>query len=148
MPATNVPRTHLGCEEILTMARSTTGRPTDLELELLKVLWQRGPSTVREVLAAMSDLREIGYTTVLKMLQIMRDKGLVQCDTRRRPQVYRPRQSRQVVLKQLAGDLLQRAFGGSTRQLLLHALETKRKCPPEELAELRGLLDEIERSAL
>jgi predicted transcriptional regulator len=129
------------------MARSSTGRPTDLELEFLKILWERGPSTVRQVLAAMSQEREVGYTTVLKMLQIMRDKGLVHCDSRKRPQVYRTRQTRQAVLKQMVGDLLQRAFGGSTRQLMLHALETKEKCPPEELAELRELLDEIERSA-
>src|SRR5438034_5441804 len=99
------------------MARSATGRPTDLELEILKVLWQRGPSTVREVLGAMAEKREIGYTTVLKIMQIMRDKALIQCDTRQRPQVYRPRQSQRTVLKQLAGDLLDRAFGGSTRML-------------------------------
>lgn len=128
------------------MPRSATGRPTDLELEILKVLWERGPSTVREVLAALSQSRRIGYTTVLKIMQIMRDKRLVQCDTRCRPQVYRPRQNQATVLRQLAGDLLQRVFNGSASSLVLHALET-RKCSPAELAELHKLLHEIERGA-
>lgn len=127
------------------MPRPTSVRPTDLELEILKVLWTQGSSTVREVMDALAPRRRrIGYTTVLKMLQIMHEKGLVLRDEKQRAHIYRPRQSRRAVARRLAGDLLERAFDGSTRQLLLHALEYK-KARPEELAEIRRLLDELER---
>jgi len=127
------------------MARKPTQRPTDLELEILKALWQCGPSTVREVMDALSKRRPVGYTTVLKMLQIMTAKGLVTRDERQRAHVYRPREARRAVARRLAGDLLNRAFDGSARQLLLHALEYK-KPRAKELAEIRRLLDEFERS--
>jgi len=126
------------------MPRPTARRPTDLELEILKALWRRGPSTVREVMQTLAQQRPVGYTTVLKMLQIMTEKGLVVRDERQRAHVYRPRESRGKVARRLAGDLLERAFDGSTRQLLLHALEYK-KATPAELAEMRRLLDEFER---
>ncbi|MGQ0633359.1 MAG: BlaI/MecI/CopY family transcriptional regulator [Planctomycetaceae bacterium] len=125
------------------MARRLTGRPTDQELEILKVLWDRGPSTVREVWQTIRKSRDIGSTSVLKIMQIMRTKGLVVCDSKQRPQVYRPRQSQQVTLKRLAGDLLNRVFGGSAKLLLLHALESQR-APAQEVCEIRRLLDEIE----
>lgn len=128
------------------MARPVTGRPTDQELEILKVLWERGPSTVRDVWLAMSQTRDIGTTSVLKIMQIMRDKGLVVCDATQRPQLYRTKKSQQATLKHLAGDLLERVFGGSAKLLLLHALDKKR-CPPAELSEIRKLLDDIEGSA-
>jgi predicted transcriptional regulator len=128
------------------MARSSTGRPTDQELEILKALWSLGPSSVRDVWKALSSARAVGYTSVLKTMQIMRDKGLIVCDARQRPQLYRTKQSQRATCKQLAGDLLHRVFGGSTRQLLLHALDNKR-CTPDELSEIRELLDEIERGA-
>ena len=124
------------------MARPTTGRPTDQELEILKVLWERGPSSVRDVWTVIAETRDIGSTSVLKIMQIMRDKGLLVCDAKQRPQIYRPKQSRQTTLRHLAGDLLARAFGGSTGLLLLHALG--KKATPTELAEIRRLLDEIE----
>jgi predicted transcriptional regulator len=127
------------------MPRPPAQRPTDLELEILKALWGRGPSTVREVMQTLAQQRPVGYTTVLKMLQIMTEKGLVVRDERQRAHVYRPRESRGKVARRLAGDLLERAFDGSTRQLLLHALEYK-KATPAELAEIRRLLDEFERS--
>lgn len=127
------------------MARPNTGRHTDQELEILKVLWERGPCTVRDVWQAISQTRDIGTTSVLKIMQIMREKGLVVCDTRQRPQLYRTRQSRHATLTHLAGDLLERVFGGSTKLLLLHALDKKR-CKPAELSEIRELLDEIEGS--
>ena len=125
------------------MGRPATGRPSDMELAILKVLWDRGPSTVRQVLEVLEGQRPVGYTTVLKMMQIMREKGLVRCDTRREPHVYRHRQQPRTILRQLAGDLLERAFDGSARGLLLHALEHK-KASPEELDELRQLIDELE----
>lgn len=125
------------------MARPASGRPTDQELEILKVLWERGPSSVRDVWRVIAESRDIGYTSVLKIMQIMRDKKLVVCDTKQRPQIFRTRQPQGAMLKQLAGDLLSRAFGGSAKLLLLHALGTKR-CTPEELSEIRDLLDDIE----
>lgn len=126
------------------MARPATPRPTDFELEILQVLWDQGPSTVRAVMDTLARRRRIGYTTVLKMLQIMTEKGLVVRDERERAHVYRPRESRRTVARKLAGDLLERVFEGSARQLLLHALEYK-KAKPEELDEIRRLLDEMER---
>jgi BlaI family transcriptional regulator, penicillinase repressor len=125
------------------MGRPATGRPSDMELTILKVLWDQGPSTVRQVLEVLGGRRPIGYTTVLKMLQIMRDKGLVRCDACKEPHVYRHRQQPRTILRKLAGDLLERAFDGSARGLLLHALEHK-KASPEELEELRRLIDELE----
>jgi predicted transcriptional regulator len=125
------------------MARPNTGRPTDQELEILKVLWEAGPSTVRDVWKALSAGRDIGSTSVLKTMQIMRDKELLICDAEQRPQVYRPRQNQKTILKHLAGDLLQRVFGGSASLLLLHAIESK-KASPDELAELRRLLDRLD----
>src|SRR5947209_1088411 len=100
------------------MARPSTGRPTDQELQILHVLWQHGQSSVRDVWKVMSQTRDIGYTSVLKIMQIMRVKGLVVCDTRQRPQIYRPKQSRATTLKRLARDLLDRAFGGSAKLLM------------------------------
>lgn len=125
------------------MARTPTGRPTDLELEVLKVLWERGPSTVRDVWQQLSATREIGQTTVLKIMQIMRDKELLICDVSQRPQVFRPRQNQKAMLKKLAGDLLDRVFGGSTRLLLMHAIES-RKANAQELADIRRLLEELD----
>jgi BlaI family penicillinase repressor len=126
------------------MARRGTGRPTDLELEILKVLWEQGPSTVRAVQEQLAEERRVGYTTVLKMLQIMTEKGLVVRDERQRAHVYRPRESKRVVGRRIAGDLLNRVFDGSAAQLVVHAL-SKKKATPEELAEIRRLLEEIER---
>lgn len=128
------------------MARPTSGRPTDQELEILKVLWEQGPSSVRGVWKTIAQSREIGYTSVLKIMQIMREKGLLACDARKRPQLYRPRQSQQATLKHLAGDLLKRAFGGSAHSLLLHALGNERTSR-DELDEIRKLLDEMEGQA-
>jgi predicted transcriptional regulator len=125
------------------MARPNTGRPTDQELEILKVLWQFGPSTVRDVWKALSAGRSIGCTSVLKVMQIMRDKELLICDASQRPQVYRPRQNQKTMLRRLAGDLVDRVFGGSASLLLMHAIESK-KAAPEELAELRRLLDRLD----
>ena len=129
------------------MARPATGRPTDQELQILHVLWQHGPSSVRDVWKVMSQSRDIGYTSVLKIMQIMRDKELLVCDTRQRPQVYRSKQTQETTLKRLARDLLERAFGGSAKLLMLHALDNKR-CQPSELAEIRELLARLEQGPI
>lgn len=125
------------------MARPQTGRPTDQEIEILKVLWACGPSSVREVWMELSKSREIGQTSVLKIMQIMRDKELLRCDVNQRPQVFRPRQSQKTVLKHLAGDLMTRVFGGSATLLLQHAIDSK-QATSEDLAEMRALLDELD----
>jgi predicted transcriptional regulator len=118
-------------------------RPTDAELEILTVLWSRGPSTVRAVHDAIVARRPAQYTTVLKQLQIMDEKGLVERDETERAHVYKAAQPREATQAQLAGDLLQRAFAGSATSLLLGALSA-RKPSKKELAELRKFLDEFE----
>jgi BlaI family transcriptional regulator, penicillinase repressor len=119
-------------------------RPTDAELEILTVLWSRGPSTVRDVHEAVTRRKPSQYTTVLKMLQIMAEKGLVRRDESQRAHVYASSRPREWTQRQLAGDLLQRAFGGSAKSLLLGALAARR-ASREELAELRRFLEEYEK---
>lgn len=120
-------------------------KPTEAELSILRVLWERGPSTVREVHEAIQRGRPsgqtTGYTTVLKLLQIMTDKGLVTRDERTRSHVYRARLSEDVTQRQLVTDLLDRAFGGSAARLVMQALDLS-PASPEELKEIRRLLDE------
>ena len=120
-------------------------RPTEFELAILQLLWRDGPGTVREVLHRLNHERasEAGYTTVLKMLQIMTEKGLVERDDSRRPQVYRSRLSQQQTQRQLVSDLLDRAFGGSAKQLVMQALAT-RKTSEAELTQIEKLLDKLE----
>jgi len=116
-------------------------RPTDAELEILRVLWDRNEATVREVHDAISKSRPAGYTTVLKLLQIMTDKGLVRRDESERAHVYRARLARQDTERQLVDDLLDRAFGGSASRLVMQAL-AGRAASAEEIAEIRKMLDE------
>ena len=123
--------------------KTTTPRPTDAELAILGVLWERGPSTVREVHDALSSTQDSGYTTVLKLLQIMIDKGLVVRDETERAHVYEARLSEQRTQRQLLGDLMDRAFGGSPAKLVMQAL-SGRKASSEELHDIRRLLDQIE----
>ena len=100
-------------------AREGLPRPTDAELGVLRVLWEIGPATVRQVHRTMNETRESGYTTVLKLLQIMHDKGLVERDDSERPQIFRARLSRARTQRQLISDLIERAFEGSARELVL-----------------------------
>jgi BlaI family penicillinase repressor len=118
-------------------------RPTEGELTILRVLWDGGPATVREIVHALNQTKPTGYTTALKLLQIMTEKGLVERDESVRPQIYRPSVPQEQTQRQLVRDLLQRAFGGSVRTLVLQALSTK-KSSPEELAAIEKLLDRIE----
>lgn len=120
-----------------------TSRPTDSELGILQVLWDHGPSTVREVQVRLGGERQVGYTTALKLLQIMYEKGLVQRDESARAHVYRPTVQRDQAQRGLVGDLLERAFSGSSETLVLRALEVK-KSTPEELRRIRELLDRLE----
>jgi BlaI family transcriptional regulator, penicillinase repressor len=117
--------------------------PTDGELEILQVLWDRGPSTVREVHDALGDVRGVGYTTVLKLLQIMLEKGLVTRRDATRSHIYRAAVGRERVQKRLLADLLDRAFEGATGPLVMQALSSRRAAP-DELEQIRALLDRLE----
>jgi predicted transcriptional regulator len=114
-------------------------RPTDSELAILRVLWDRGPSTVRAVHEALADARETGYTTTLKLMQIMAEKGLVTRDISERTHVYTARLPEDQTQRQLVADLVQRAFGGSAAALMQQALSAK-PTSPEELEKIRKLI--------
>jgi predicted transcriptional regulator len=116
-------------------------KPTDAELAILRVLWARGPSTVRQIAEVMAEGgRETGYTTVLKLLQIMTEKGIVVRDESARTHIYAPASTQDQTQRQMVTDLLDRVFDGSAAQLVMQALAAK-KTTPEELAEIRKLLN-------
>ncbi len=117
--------------------------PTDAELAILRVLWARGPSTVRQVHEAVVGARETGYTTTLKLMQIMTEKGLVTRDESARTHVYAARATEAHTQSQLVADLMQRAFGGSAAALVQRALSTHR-ASDEELREIRKLIERHE----
>jgi predicted transcriptional regulator len=119
-------------------------KPTDAELAILRVLWEQGPSTVRKVWEQLNPKQETGYTNVLKMMQIMCEKGLVTRDESDRSHVYRAARSQEQTQRQVVGHLLERLFSGSAPKLVMQALATKR-ATPAELTEIRRLLDEMER---
>lgn len=125
------------------MSQAELSRPTGGELAILRVLWRRGPSTVRQVHEVLSEERETGYTTVLKLMQIMTEKGLVGRDESQRTHVYQARLTQEQTQQQLVGDLLDKAFGGSASQLVMRALAAK-AASADELARIRQLLDELE----
>src|SRR6266849_3385598 len=104
-------------------------RPTEAELMILRVLWEGGPRSVRAIQRVLNATKPTGYTTVLKFLQIMTEKGLVERDERQRPQIYRARYSQEHTQRQLLKDLLHRAFDGSVKDLVLQALATQRSSP-------------------
>ncbi len=125
------------------MTNEQPQKPTASELEILRVLWERGPSTVREVHAELREKKDLGYTTVLKLLQIMTAKGSVRRNEDQRAHVYEACQPATETKRQLVGDVLQRVFQGSASELMIHALEG-RPTSKKELEELRRLLDEYE----
>src|SRR5438309_8055457 len=129
---------------IASMTERQPRRPTDAELSILRILWRRGPSTVREVHEELSRERSTVYTTGLKLLQIMTEKGLVTREESGRAHIYSPRQSEEQAQGGLVMDLLDRAFDGSAQQLVMRAL-TSKKTSPAELAQIRQLLDELEK---
>jgi BlaI family penicillinase repressor len=125
------------------MPRPPSTQPTEVELQILRVLWERGPSTVRQIHNALAQDKDTNYSTTVKMLSVMLDKGLVKRDETARPLVYRAVKSQQTTQRSMLRDLVQRAYGGSTGSLVLQALSSQR-ATPEELAEIRRLLDELE----
>lgn len=122
------------------MAGTATPRPTDAELAILRVLWDRGPSTVRQVHDVLNRERPSAYTTSLKLLQIMTEKGLVERDERDRTHIYRARLTEEQTQRQLVRDLVDRAFGGSATKLVMQALASRR-ASSDELREIRRLID-------
>ena len=125
------------------MARKSSTQPTDVELAILRVLWQRGPSTVREVHEVLSGSRDTGYSTTLKMMQVMLEKGLLTRDDSVRPQVYAPAQAEEQTQRQMLDELLSKVFGGSARKLVMRAVESE-QVSAAELAEIRKLLKDVE----
>jgi len=130
---------------VLFMKDASPQKPTAAELQILQVLWERGPSTVREVHEALQEEKALGYTTVLKLMQIMTTKGLVRRDENQRAHVYEAQQPAEKTKRQFAADVLQRVCDGSARELMLHALASQRSTR-QEIEELRNLLDEHERN--
>ena len=125
------------------MKKSKLPKPTEAELSILRVLWRQGPSTVREIWDQINPGQQTGYTTVLKISQIMVEKGLLDRDETQRSHVYRPRLTEDQTQRQVVGHLLDRVFSGSAGKLVMQALAVK-KATPTELAEIRKLLDELE----
>jgi BlaI family transcriptional regulator, penicillinase repressor len=121
-------------------------RPTDAELEILQVLWSTGEATVRQVYEEIAQGRPVQYSTVLKFMQIMTEKGLLLRDENQRAHLYKPARSRHWTQQQLAGHLLERAFSGSTKAFVLGALSSK-KATRSELQEIRKMLDAYEKEA-
>lgn len=126
------------------MKREPNTRPTETELDILKVLWDRGPSTVREVHAALYGDEGAGYTTALKLMQIMHVKGLVERDDSQRAHIYRAAVSKQRTQKRYVAEIVDRLFNGSPSQLALHALGSQPGASREELKEIRALLKKID----
>ena len=125
------------------MPQGNRPRPTDGELEILQVLWNRGPSTVRDVYEELKRAKPVGYTTVLKFMQLMAEKGLVRRNEEQRAHLYESMVPRESTQRQLVGDLLDRAFGGSAMQLVMQALSAKR-ATSAEIKQIRRMLDQYE----
>jgi BlaI family penicillinase repressor len=124
------------------MARRKSSRPTDRELTILRILWDKGPSTVRDVNVAMNEDGSTGYTTTLKLMQIMAEKGLVLRDESQFKHIYKPAITEEKTQNQIVGDLLDRAFSGSAEKLVMRALSAK-KVSAKELTSIRKMLDEF-----
>jgi BlaI family penicillinase repressor len=125
------------------MARPPASQPTEVELQILRVLWERGPSTVRQIHDALSAAKGTNYSTTGKMVSVLVDKGLLKRGEDVRPLVYRPVKTRQATQRTMLRDLIRRAYDGSAGSLVLQALSSQR-ATPEELTEIRRLLDELE----
>ena len=128
------------------MKKNNLPKPTEAELTMLRVLWRRGPSTVRQVWEQISHEQKTGYTTVLKIMQIMAEKGLVKRDESERSHIYVAALTEEQTQRQVMGHVLERVFSGSAHKLVMQALASKR-ATPAELAEIRELLDEIEKES-
>ncbi len=126
------------------MARYKLEGPTDREMAILGILWSNGPSTVRQVNEEMNKRRRTGYTTTLKLMQIMTEKGLLVRDDSKFQHIYRPAASEEKTQKQVVGNLLEKVFSGSAEKLVMRALSAK-KVSAKELSRIRKMLEEMER---
>jgi BlaI family penicillinase repressor len=126
------------------MAVTKTIKPTESELEILQILWQRGLATVREVHEELAKTKDVGYTTTLKLMQIMHEKTLVKRDESMRTHVYQPAVNKEKTQRHLLGKMIDSLFGGSSTQLVLQALG-EQKASPEELAQIQTLLDNLKK---
>ena len=123
--------------------KKTSNQPTEVELQILRILWELGPSPVRDVHSRLSEAKGTNYSTTVKMLSVMLDKGLVKRDDKVSPHIYRPAQTREKTGKRMLGDLIDKVYDGAAMSLVLQALATS-KPTSEELDEVRQLLDELE----
>lgn len=125
------------------MPRPVSSQPTEVELQILNAIWEMGPSTVREIHNALGEHKETRYSTTVKMLSVMLEKNLVTRDDSVRPQIFRAAVTRQNAQKKMLKGLIQRAYEGSAKSLVMQALSTQ-KASAEDLAEIRRLLDKLE----
>lgn len=125
------------------MARHASSHPTEVELQILRILWDDGPSIVRHIHESLQEFKQTTYSTTVKMLSVMLDKGLLRRDEDATPHIYRPAVPQQRTQKRMLGDLIDSVYDGSAAALMLHALSSK-KASPEELREIRELLDQLE----
>ncbi|MCO8123301.1 BlaI/MecI/CopY family transcriptional regulator [Stieleria sp. TO1_6] len=125
------------------MARHVSSQPTEVELRILRILWDDGPSIARHIHDSLQQFRQTTYSTTVKMLSVMLDKDLLKRDDEAKPQIYRPAKPQQRTQKQMLGELIDKVYDGSAAQLMLHALSSKR-ATPDEIAQIRGLLSEME----
>lgn len=126
------------------MSTSRVIKPTESELDILQILWAKGLATVREVHEEMAAVKDVGYTTTLKLMQIMHEKGLVKRDDSMRTHVYQAAVNKERTQKHLLGKMIDNLFGGSPTQLVIHALG-EHKASPEELEKIQALLDELKK---
>ena len=127
-----------------TMSAQKNIKPTESELEILQILWERGLATVREVHEELAKYKDVGYTTTLKLMQIMHEKGLVKRDESMRTHVYQPAVNKEKTQKHLLGKMIDSLFGGSSTQMVLQALG-EQKASPEELEQIQNLLDNLKK---
>ena len=125
------------------MARPKVSGPTEKELDILAILWQQGPSTVRQINEEMNKQQRTGYTTTLKLMQIMTEKGLLNRDDSKFQHIFTPAVTEEKTQNQVVGDLLEKVFAGSAEKLVMRALSAK-KVSPDELARIKKMLDEME----
>lgn len=125
------------------MARHASSQPTEVELQILRILWDDGPSIARHVHDSLQEFKQTSYSTTVKMLSVMMEKGLLKRDENSKPQIYRSAAPQQRTQKRMLGDLIDKVYDGSAAALMLHVLSSK-KATPEELQEIRSLLDELE----
>ncbi|QDT04996.1 Methicillin resistance regulatory protein MecI [Rubripirellula lacrimiformis] len=124
------------------MARHASSQPTEVELQILRILWDDGPSIVRNIHDSLQQFKQTTYSTTVKMLSVMLEKGLLKRDDDAKPQVYRPAAPQQRTQKRMLGDLIDKVYDGSSAALMMHALSSK-KATAEELQQIRDLLDQM-----